>query len=167
MAYPLTVPTVYAATDPIKSVDLNSLLQGGVGKKHGLITRTILPQLASPGPFVYVALQSYVRIPATTGTCLINIPTEVGDQIMGCRIRAFGDGAQDITYTLKLLNSSMAGIASPYTAADSNRVAAWGTVTLTGTTHLMAAGESLRLEVFAITTGTSDVGEIELDLYRP
>lgn len=167
MAYPLTVPTIYTPNDPIKSVDVNSLLQGGVGKKHGLITRTFLPQLASPGPFVYVALQSYIRIPTTTGTCLWNLMTEVGDQIMGARIRAFGDGAQDITYTLKVLNSSGVGIASPFTVADSNRAAAWGTVTFAGTPRQMAATESLRLEVFAVTTGTSDIFELEVDIYRP
>lgn len=148
MGLPTSREETATAAATVKASLLNSIQDAIIGGK-----KAATKKLFSPLPLKFsnaawnLVTGGALYVEPTASTAFLALSGfEVGDRITGFENRAYGNGVTDVTYTLYVV-----GVGGLYTTlatlTDTNRAAAWGTNVGVVTPAVLAAGESLLLQV--------------------
>lgn len=155
MALPTSREETATAAANVKSNTINAIQDAIIGGKKAATKKIINPlplKFYNSGWNVVTGGAHYIEPAAGSSSFLAPDGFEVGDRITGFEVRAYGNGVADITYTLMLVSPS--GLYTTLsTITDLNRAAAWGSAVGVVTPAVLAAGESLLIQVDA-TNGT-------------
>lgn len=175
MAWPYTRLTTYTPATPPKSNDLNAMQDQHATAQlaiddlaHGERVLVIAGTAGTPESGVNFAPQ---RTPLrgtinSPGTVYYEIPLREGDRIKSITFSRKGDGVADIS-TLAVLKTTGAGVdAALVTTNDLNPAAAWADHTIGGFNYVLAAGETVTLQITTNAAGIS-IGNVRVTYDRP
>lgn len=147
----------------VKAATINKLQDCVIGMKKPAFHRATLPNLKLgialgdlTWTFGAAGADTYLQT-AAGAQWAMDLLMEEGDRITNVQIRARGDGASDVTYTLGYSTGS--GTVILFQGTDTNRAAAWGTYdfasapapTVAMTPQIIAPNFSLHLFVSAVS----------------
>lgn len=151
MPLPTERNTTYAANDPVKSADMNSIQDQIIAAKHGDVIVDFSPLLAAAGSWTYNA-NGYITS-AQNGT-QGNVPLPVlpqGARIKSIRILVSGDGVSELDWALHKLSAAMVDSIVGVLQTVTNPGAAWQVVTYDIPDTALGANETWFLAF--VTTG--------------
>jgi hypothetical protein len=121
----------HGANSPIKSTTVDAIQDAIIGAKR---SAAFPPQefpkfLTVSGTWNWSTAGTLYIISAAAAKLLMPAPMSKGDRITGVNIQVFGDGAADATFTL-MKSDTVQAITNLCTGTDTNRSAAWATLSL-------------------------------------